>query len=56
MQDRKFEELIEELQLLRIRKTVVIAEIREAIAARGGIEQETACELTTSTKQRLCAG
>ena len=39
MQDRTFEELIDERQLLRIRETAVIAEIREAIATRDGIEQ-----------------
>ena len=40
MQNRNIEQLIEELQHLRIRETVVIAQIREAIKGANGAEQE----------------
>ena len=40
MKRRSFEELIEELQRLRIRETAVIAEIREAIGEANGADQE----------------
>jgi hypothetical protein len=40
MQRKSVADLIQELQQLRIRETVVIAEIREAIEARDGAEQD----------------
>jgi hypothetical protein len=40
MQRKSVNELIQELQQLRIRETAVIAEIREAIEVRDGAEQD----------------
>ena len=44
MQNRNIDTLIQELQQLRIRETAVIAEIREALGARGEAEQQNDAE------------
>jgi hypothetical protein len=55
MPNRSVEELIQELQQLRIRETTVIAEIREGIGATNGTEQENEIEIDDDVNLAVAA-
>jgi hypothetical protein len=55
MPNRSAEELIQELQQLRIRETAIIAKIRQAIGATNGAEQENEIEVNADVNLTVAA-